>query len=65
LYESLVFGERLDQESAQRWKRYRIMKEMGWNYQEYQRAPHSLIVELLAFMNTEAKAMKDQMKDGR
>jgi len=41
-----------------------VMKEMSWNYQEYQQAPHSLIVELIAFIKTEAKAMKDRLKDG-
>lgn len=64
MYESLVFGEELDQESARRWQRYMVMKEMSWNYQEYQQAPHSLIVELIAFIKTEAKAMKDRLKDG-
>lgn len=35
------------------------MKEMGWGFHEYQKAPFSLIEEIWAFMQTEAKAIED------
>jgi len=36
------------------------MKEMGWDYREYQQAPLSLIEEIWAFMATEAKALVEK-----
>ena len=45
----------MPREDAWRWRRYRIMKEMGWNIREYNRAPVSLVAEIWAFMQTEAQ----------
>jgi len=54
--------EEPDQETARRWKRYRIMKVMHWTLEEYRVTPASFIEEVWMFLNTEAKAINDQME---
>ena len=58
LFESLTVGVPLDGEDAARWRRFRIMKEMGWTYREYQNTPASVIAEAWAFIQTESKAIE-------
>ena len=52
---AILRKDELPREDAWRWRRYRIMKEMGWNIREYNRAPVSLVAEIWAFMQTEAQ----------
>lgn len=47
-------------EDALLYKRYRIMKEMGWTYQQYRQTPVSVIDQVWAFMNTESKVLTDK-----
>ena len=39
------------------------MKEMGWTYEEYRKAPAHIVSEIWAFIRTEAKAASDSIKD--
>ena len=59
MYKALSFSEPLYGEDARHWKRYRIMKEMGWTLQEYNSSPAYFIDELWAFIATESKAFAD------
>jgi hypothetical protein len=56
LFESLTVGTPLEGEDVLKWRRYRMMKEMGWTYQEYQNTPISVTDQIWAFIHTEAKA---------
>jgi len=58
LFESLTIGVPLEGPDAAKWRRFRVMKEMGWTYQEYQNTPLSVLNEVWAFMQTEAKAVE-------
>ncbi len=62
LYGALTIGGALDTETSIRWRRYQIMKRMGWNYAEYQQAPAWLVTEIEAFMRTENRAQADSME---
>lgn len=44
---------------------YRIMKEMGWSYQQLQETPDKVVANIIRYMNTEAKYEKEQMRRGR
>lgn len=63
IYTSLVFKEVIEPRDAAKWERFQIMRLMGWNYWEYQKAPASLIKEIMAFIKTENKAMESIRKD--
>ena len=54
-----------DTEDARRYKRYRVMRAMGWNWTEYRGSPHSLIDEIYLFIQTEERAQADVIKDKR
>jgi hypothetical protein len=59
LVEHLLYpaDEPLDSVSAARFKRYQIMKAMGWTYQEYLKTPAHIVNEIAMFIRTEAKAI--------
>jgi hypothetical protein len=40
---------------ARYYKRYQIMKHMGWNLWDYQNCPARVITQIWAFMQTENK----------
>ncbi len=42
------------------YKRYIVMKEMKWNYWEYESTPSFIINQIVSFMNTEIKAREEQ-----
>ena len=62
LLKALVVQGSLPLEDALKWKRYQIMRIMGWGYEEYSNAPHSLIEEIWAFLLTENK-VREVLKD--
>lgn len=62
LYKAIVWGgEEVDTVSALKWRRYKIMKEMGWTLEEYKNQPASLVTEIWAMMQTEQKARNKAM----
>ncbi len=52
-------------EDYARYKRFRVIKEMGWTYPEYQATPASIIDQVWAFLLTENKVQRDEIEHGR
>lgn len=44
---------------------YRIMKEMGWTYQELQATPAEEVANIIRYLNTEAKYEREQIRRAR
>lgn len=64
LFKAILWGgEEVDTVTALKWKRYKMMKEMGWTLEQYNRQPASLITEIWALMQTESKARNKAMRE--
>lgn len=44
---------------------YVVMREMGWSYQELMECPYKIVVNIIRYLNTEAKFYKRKVKHGR
>ena len=59
----MVTGDPLTGEDARQWKRYRVMKHMGWNAWEYKYCPKNIIDQILVFMGTEEAYIKHKREE--
>lgn len=57
-------GEEVDTVTVLKWRRYKMMKEMGWTLEQYNHQPASFITELWALMQTEQKAINKSRANG-
>jgi len=48
-----------------KWKRYQVMKTMGWTIRDYWNTPAPIIEEVWLLMNTEIKANNEVMSRGQ
>jgi hypothetical protein len=42
---------------------YRVMKEMGWSYEELMACPRTVVGDIIRYMNTEGKFEQRKAKD--
>jgi hypothetical protein len=48
-----------DSEDARRYKRFIVMREMGWNYWEYRNTPSSVVDETYAWIKTDGQMQQE------
>ena len=61
----LLKGVGRESEDARRYKRFHVMKEMGWNIWEYKHTPASVVEEVWAWIKTDRQMEQEEREKAK